>query len=113
MNDVMPWLAIGVGSGLLLLLPTLLLTRWLRRLLIRRHSAGVILSLYAGALLRGLVVLLGGLVVFLLNHGNKSSRYGVLGYWVGILLVYIVVLTVEIHSIIGKRRSGAATTDKE
>ena len=97
------WSAIGIASGLMLLLPTLLLTRWLRRLLIRRHPTGAILGLYAGALLRGVAVLLGGLTIFIALNGPKSGRFAVLGYWIAILLVYLVTLVVEIHNISRRR----------
>lgn len=103
MSDAATWLLIGIGTGLLLLLPTLLLTRRLRRLLVRKHPAGAILSLYAGAMLRGGAVLLGGLVVFLALGGKNAGQFAILSYWIAILLVYVVTLVLEIHSIIRRR----------
>ena len=78
MSEAVSWFALGISTGLLMLLPTLLLTRWLRRLLIRKHPAGAILSLYVGALLRTMAVLPGGLIGFIVLGGKNAGRFAIL-----------------------------------
>lgn len=97
------WFATGSLAGVLLMLPTTVLTRWLRRLLIRQHPAASILAMYAGSLLRGTAILLGGLAIFLLSDGKNAGRFEVLCYWIAILWVYVMALVVEIHNIVNNR----------
>lgn len=102
------WVAATVALGLCM--PPAAATYWLTRWLAARHPLGVVIGMLAGALVRLVVVMGGGAVVFFATGWFADAK---VAFWFWLLFAYLATLVAEMALLAGAMPPAGGARDRK